>query len=158
MGREWARPGLACTAAVGPASPCSSPRAWRPAPARCWGRGRSSPANSHPPTLGLLPAGTWPCNWQQTAPGRYRSPLPQEGLLISYHNGSQDGDLVNPLHVPCAEVPAPGEKGGTHLRDTWNPGGSDGCPSPPTVPICCPPTFPSLLSQSSWLGGVWGFG
>lgn len=67
------------------------------------------------PTVGLSPAGTRPSNRKQAALGGSQALFPGKGGEVepwgSHHDSSQDGDLINPLHVPRAEVPAPEESG-----------------------------------------------
>lgn len=70
------------------------------------------PSASQGPSLGAAVAGdTTPVSTSKWLWVSYQSPFPKRDWEIqprdSYHDGGQDGNLINPLHVPRTEVPAP---------------------------------------------------
>lgn len=103
------------------------------------------------PTVGLSPAGTRPSNRKQAALGGSQALFPGKGWEVelwgSHHDSSQDGDLINPLHVPRAEVPAPEESGEEPLE--MPAGTGENCwlmvPVPPSHRPHLPSSHPSPL-------------
>lgn len=106
----------------------------------------------------LAPPGCW--SGQDKTPvttnssGLYQSSFPKRNWEVhpqdSYHDSSQDGDLINPLHVPCTEVPAPEKTSKeTPWRNLTPLGRKAPCtPNHPSIPIShSPPPWWALCKS-----------